>query len=311
MKRHELKNLIQQKGFSLLEILVAIAILAGISLGISNFTDYSITTAITVTNEDIESLQIETAMSRFEWDISHLYSPLYFDIPMNPEQMTPEEGELYNQLADYYQRNARFAFVTFNGHPVPIYRHSEKTELVLFTASNRRKVQDIKQSNFAWVKYELQREEREEDEGIDVPTFALVRKIFASNVYSPEEIDWDQIKTQVLMHKITKIIYEFWNPQTNKWNTNLDVIQNGNHLLRGLRVTLNYLDPTNAPVTSVRVFRPLFPNFLPENVYEFLKAQTNTTGTNGNNGAGINSTNPSSNTGSTSGTGSSEGADEE
>lgn len=292
------KILIQSKqGFSLLEILVAIAILSGISLGISNFTDYSITTAISVTNEDIESLQVETAMSRFEWDVSQIYSPLYFDIQMNPEQMAPQEGELYNQLADYYQRNARFAFVTFDGHPVPIYRHDEKTEIVLFTASNRRKVQNIKQSNYAWIKYELRGEQRDANEGIDVPTFALTRKVFSANVYSPEEIDWDQVKTQILMHKITKIKYEFWNPQTNKWGTNLDVIPNGNHLLRGLRVTLNYLDPTNTESTTVRVFRPLYPNFVPENLYDFLRPPN----ANGVNGARGNNNNRNNNSGESGG----------
>lgn len=266
-----------KKGFSLLEVLVAIAILSGISLGISNFTDHSITTAIKVTNEDIESLQIETAMSRLEWDISQLYSPLYFDHSMNPESMTPQEGEYYNQLADYYQSNARFAFVTFNGLPVPIIKHPEKSELIIFTSSNRRKVQDIKQSNFAWIKYELQDEEHEEDQKIEQKTFALTRKIYTSNVYSAEQIDWEDVKTQILMHKIIKIKYEFWNPKTNKWGDNLDIIKDGNHIIRGLRLTMQYLDPSNAEVSTVRVFRPLFPYFEPEDMYEFLKAKDNKT----------------------------------
>jgi len=271
IKGHLNKFSLNTKGFSLLEVLIAIAILSGISLGISNFTDYSITTAISVTNEDIESLQIETAMSRFEWDVSHLYSPLYFDHSMNPEHMTPQEGEYYNQLADYYQNNQRFAFVTFNGLPVPILKHPEKSELVFFSASNRRKIQNIKQSNFAWIRYELNDEEHEEDQKIEAKTFALIRKVYSQNVYSPEEIDWEDVKGQVLMHKITKIVYEFWNPITSKWSDNLSVIKDGNHVIRGLRVILNYLDPSNVPVTSVRVFRPLFPFFVPEDMYQYLK----------------------------------------
>jgi len=268
----------KESGFSLVEILVAVTILSFITLGIAAFTDGSITKAIKVTNEDIESLQIETAMSRLEWDISHLYSPLYFDHSMDPQGMTPEEGEIYNQLADYYQNNTRFAFVSYNGLPVPIIKHPEKTELIFFTTSNRRKVQDIKQSHFSWVMYQLQDEEHDEGETkIEAKTFALTRKTYSKNVYAPEEIDWDDVKTQVLMHKITKITYEFWNPETNKWGENLDIIKNGNHMIRGLRVTLKYLDPTNIEVTSVRVFRPLFPFFQPEDMYKFLKAKTGQT----------------------------------
>lgn len=259
------------KGFSLLEVLIAITILAFISIAIGMFTDSSISTAIKVTNEDIESLQIETAMSRLEWDVSHAYSPLYYDHAMEPAQLTPQEGEFYNQLVDYYQNNARFAFVTYFGHPVPINQHPEKTELIFYTIGNRRKVQDIKQSHFAWVKYELLSEEIEQQEDLPQKTFALARKVYAKNIYGADEIDWEQVKTQILMHKITKLRFEFWNPETNKWGDNLEVIKNGNHLLRGIKLTLQYLDPENVEVTAVRVFRPLFPNFIPENMYKFLK----------------------------------------
>lgn len=264
-----------QKGFSLLEVLIAVTILGFMSISITTFTDSTIDASLQISAEDIESLQIETAMSRLEWDISQSYSPLYFEQQMDPQQMTPEEGEIYNQLADYYQNNNQFNLLSFSGLPAPIVRTPKKGSFVFFTASNRRKIKNAKQSNFSWVKYEILPDNLsdEEKEIIGVPTQMLVRRVFANDVYTPDQIDWDEVKPQVLLHKILDIKFEFWDYQKEKWNQNLDVIQLGINVIRGVRLTVKYLDPTNEELTSVRIFRPLFPYFDPEDMYKFLKAQ--------------------------------------
>lgn len=271
-----------QDGFSLLEVLIAITILGFITLAIIQFTDGSIDKSLTVTAEDAEYLQVETAMARLEWDISQIYSPLYFDIPMNPSNLTETEGQIYNQLADEYQSNANFTMVSYDGLPIPLFRRPEKSSLVLFTTSNRRKVANSKQSYFAWVKYELQDTPQEDIDaavdgavGFTAPapedSKILVRKMFTNNVYTKREIEWDTVKSQILMRKVINLKFEFWNPKTKKWVENLDVIPSGANKIHAVRVTLDYYDPDNIETKTVRIFRTLFPNFEPEDKYKYLK----------------------------------------
>ena len=135
-----------------------------------------------------------------------------------------------------------------------------------------------KESNFNWILYELENDNlsEEEKEAVGTPTMMLVRKSFATDVYTPDQIDWEDIKSQILMHKIISLEFEFWDYQKEKWNSSLDVIQLGTNVLRGVRATIKYLDPTNNEKVSVRIFRPLYPYFEPEDMYKFLKAKTTT-----------------------------------
>lgn len=292
-------------GFSLLEVLIAITILSFITIAIIAFTDGSIEKSLKVSSEDSEYLQIETAMSRVEWDVSQAYSPLSFDIPMNPQNLTETEGQIYNQLADYYQGNANFSMVTYDGLPIPLIQKPDKSTFIFFTTSNRRKVKNAKQSHFAWIKYELQDNETTLSDEIGAkisPNFInpapadskiFVRKMLTNNVYTKKEIEWDDIKSQVLMRKVISLVFEFWNPKTKKWVDNLDTIESGTSLLQALRLTMKYYDADNIEVTTVRIFRTLFPKFKPEDKYKYLKPETSTAGglggesettTNGSNG---------------------------
>ncbi len=280
------------KGFSLIEILISIVILSFITLAITSFTENSIDTSIKISAEDNEALQIETAMARVEWDVSQAYSPLYFDIAMNPQGLTEAEGQIYNQLADFYQGNPNFSIITFNGLPIPINQSPDKDSFVFFSSSNRRKVKNSKQSNYSWVKYELQNDktpqnaETAPDAGNSASTPAdgqniLVRKVSNSNVYGTQEIEWDKVKSQALLRKVISVVFEFWNPQTKKWVGKLTTIANGSNILHALKLTLKYYDPDNIETVSVRIFRPLFPFFQPEDVYKFLKGQTGLPGASG------------------------------
>lgn len=283
-----------ERGFTLIEVLIAIALLSVLSLGIINFSEFVITSSDSTIEEDKDFLQIETALSRLEWDFSQIYTPLAFDILMNPSQMTPGEGEIYNQLIDIYQRNQRFSQISYNGLPVPIFENPEKDEFIFLTTSNRRKVANSKQSRFAWVRYSLVADDfsseelavgetNNEDPSQD-PTnagSALVRQIYNTDVFAPTDIPWNNIKTQVLLRRVESFKFEFWNPQNQKFVENLDTIKNGIHRIYGIKVSVNFIDILGLERYTERIYRPLFPEFEPEDLYRFLRANPN--GRNGNN----------------------------
>ncbi len=276
-----------QNGFTLIEVLIAITILSVMMLSFISITDSTFNTADTVTKEDQEILQLETAMSRLEWDISQLYSPLYFSHPMRPDGLAENEGEIYNRLIDSYQRNNRFSLLSYDGIPIPLYKKPEKTTLVFFTSSNRRKMENVNQSRYNWIRYSLEpndAENEEEKTASSEKTLMLIRQVLNYDIYNPEPIQWEDIKKQVLFRKIISLKIEFWNPETEKWTENIELVKNGVHLIHALRVEIVYLDPDDIELTTVRIFRPLFPEFKPEDMYKFLNAKpTNQKNNNTNN----------------------------
>lgn len=272
-------------GFTLIEILIAITLLSFVMMSVVSITGGSIETKDRVLSEDSEYLQVETAMSRLEWDISQAYSPLYFSHEMKPQNLNENEGEAYNQLVANYQNNNRFAFPSYDSLPVPVYKFEDKNTITFFTTSNRRKLKNLKQSHFAWVKYTL-----ESDDDIDssiegAAKGILVRKFMPHDVFHKESIAWDDVKSQILLRNVESVNYEFWNPKTRKWVDNLDIIEQGNHLFRGVKILLKWIDPDGIEVDIIRVFRPLFPNFTPEDMYKLETQSDAVEGSDGNNGS--------------------------
>jgi prepilin-type N-terminal cleavage/methylation domain-containing protein len=194
MKRSNLISGSNQSGFTLLEILIAITILAFITLGVVDITENAALTMERTTEANTNNLQIETAMSRFEWDISQIYSPLYFSSVMNLNQNVNNMGtaggdqggesesetqagtqsqagvqegtqggaannpylqQYYEQLIARFERNEHFSSISREGYPIPRFYAPEKNVFEFFTSSNRRKLENQQQSHFAWVRYSL------------------------------------------------------------------------------------------------------------------------------------------------------------
>lgn len=268
-----------QAGLSLLEILIAIALLSFMMLGVIQFTQSSFDTSERVMREDAQLLQIETAMARLEWDFSQVYSPLFFDHMMQPDQMSESEAQAYAQLKLSYESNNRFKNPSYTGLPIPEFFAEDKSTLVLFTNSHRRKLQNAKQSNFSWVKYSLIPNKQTSQAPINQNTtkeakksMALTRQVSHRNIYAVEEIDWNRVKPQVLHRKINNLRFEFWDPKNLKWTENLRTITHGRNIIYGLKVFIEFYNADNLLQQTERVFRPLFPSFKPENNYQFLNA---------------------------------------
>ena len=287
--RPKLNLSINQKGLSLFEILIAISVLAMMMLGVIQFTQTSFDTTERVTREDSEALQIETAMSRLEWDFSQIFSPLYFDHLMDPKQMSELEQSVYNEMSLALTSNARFKKVSFTGQPVPLVEREDKSTLSFFTSSNRRKIENSKQSNFSWVRYSLTANDEKIEDNLEQkgakerkPTQMLIRQVYHKDIYGEEAIEWDRVKEQVLHRKIVKLVFEFWDPKKFKWTENLKVIKDGEYIIHALRASIEFLNADNMPEYTVRIFRPLFPVFKPEDMYKFLNEEvkkSNTTNT--------------------------------
>ncbi len=310
------------RGFTLIEILIAITILSFITIGVVTITENSMNTKDRTSQLNADNLQIETAMSRFEWDFLQIYSPLYFSSIMNFNQNmntagaangaanagsgSGEESEEgsgfanasaqsgsgsganFNQnpalaayqeaLAIRMQTNEHFMNISKEGMPIPRFYSPEKNIFEFFTSSNRRKIENTKQSHFGWVRYTMGDPiERDADSGPDTePVNAipkglktLVRYYTADDPYNPKRINPDsaadsQVKGAVLLENVEKLEFSFWNFQTRKWESSLKAIANGESVIHGVRVQLAWYDSMGIKRTTDRIFRTHWPLVVPQ-----------------------------------------------
>lgn len=289
MKRYNSISDFNQSGFTLLEILIAITILAFISFGVVDITENAALTMERTTEANTNNLQIETAMSRFEWDISQIYSPLYFSTVMSLNQNTaatqgtgtetgtqggtpisPLLQQYYEQLVTRFERNEHFSSVSREGLPIPRFSSPEKNIFEFFTSSNRRKVENQKQSHFAWVRYSLGDQEPlpDEEENPDIPKSlkSLVRYFSADDPYSDKRINIDDVKAAVLLRNVEKLEFEFWDFQKRKWETSLRSIPGGENIIRGVKFSVTWYDSRGTKRSTSRIFRTHWPMVAPQDI---------------------------------------------
>lgn len=203
------------KGFTLIEIVIAISIFAFISLAFFDVSDSTFNQIEYITKEDNELLQVKFAMSKFKEDIESIYSPAYF-----ANVGDPINGSL-------------FQYETKNGLPIPGFFGTrtglDMTDIVFFVCNNRRFRQNSKISNFAWVRYYT-----EEIDGVK----KLIRQTEIANIYD-YEIDWDQVAKVVMIENIKDISFSFWDEEFLEFAP-LSLNHDPDHLILSLKVDLSW-----------------------------------------------------------------------
>ncbi len=296
-----------QKGFTLLEVLIAITILGFITLGVVSVTDDAINKKERTSELNKNNLAIESALSRFEWDFGQIYSPLYFSTVMNmqsmnqnpatfdgngdgqpdnpdakPVQQNPQLQMYYEQIIERMQQNEHFSALSKEGLPIPRFYSPEKNIFEFFTSSNRRKVENVRQSSFAWVRYGLtdmtpdQQKDNEDDPKVQIPKSLknLVRWFDPNDPWGTKRIDLETIKAGVLLENVETLEFSFWDAQKKKWETSLRTIQNGESVIRGVKIFITWYDSQGVKRSAERVFRNHWPMVVPQETPNTVPGQT-------------------------------------
>jgi prepilin-type N-terminal cleavage/methylation domain-containing protein len=288
-----------QRGFTLLEILIAITLLAFITLAVISITDNAIGTKDRTTQLNKNNLAIESAMSRFEWDFSQIYSPLYFSTVMNLSQVSPNaatdadgDGQpdqipgqappvatppnpqlqaYYEQIAERMQQNEHFSALSKEGLPIPRFYSPEKNVFEFLTASNRRKIENVRQSSFAWVRYALtdmtpEQVKEQEEQKAEIPKSLknLTRWFDPNDPWGTKRIDIENMKGAVLLENVESLEFSFWDYQRKKWENNLRTIQNGESVIRGVKIFITWYDSQGIKRSAERIFRNHWPMVIPQ-----------------------------------------------
>ncbi|MBL6989345.1 MAG: prepilin-type N-terminal cleavage/methylation domain-containing protein [Bacteriovoracaceae bacterium] len=250
------KHFFKEVGLTLIEVLVAITLLSILMLYIYSIVDESTTTKDRTIAEDRQLLQVETALSRFRLDFSLIYSPLYFSAIKKKGRSDSEENQ---RLASRFKPSEKYPQITEKGIPVPIFEMPDRQSIVFLTSSNKRKVSDSRQSNYAWLKYTL-RSNSIEDQSKKFAPNELIRYYTPHNPYSKEH-DWDEVKPQLLLRNVKSLEFLIWDDEKTDFVSKSLELEKGGKAIRGLKLVLVWVDSMENEHTEERIYRPLWPYF--------------------------------------------------
>jgi prepilin-type N-terminal cleavage/methylation domain-containing protein len=254
--RSHLKN---SSGFTLIEVLIAIVLLAFISLYTYKMIDTSTDTKEIVLKEDQLKLQTLTAVSRIDSDITQIYSPLYSYSKGNP---ATDPNALYQDNAS---SKGLFDGKAKNGMIIPQFQSEDKSTLVFFTASNRRKIADTKDSRYTWVKYSIRRTDTANAEKDDrnlntIGDNELIRQTIATNIYG-NDLNWSDVKAQVLLTQVKTVEFSFWDEKSRKFVSSIQDLNENKNTIHSIKLNLVWVDNDNHEQKIEKVFRVLYPFF--------------------------------------------------
>ena len=255
------------RGFTLMEVLISIAILSFMMVLIVMITNDSLDNNNIIVREDRELLQIETALDRLNWDFSQIYTPLYhtqrFKVDGNAivETEKKKKALLENPL---YRNGVRFSGPDFMGRPIPFITEEKGEAIEFYTKGHRRRFENSNESEFAWVRYEFRpyRGDEESKKGL----LELVRYYSSTNIYD-SDINLKELQAMVLTDKVVEYSFLFWNGKRKKWEENLRNVEHGRSILRGLKLNIKWKRASGEiEEFASRTYRTIWPFFRPENL---------------------------------------------
>lgn len=243
---------VNSSGFTLIEILVAIAILSFISIGVFQILDNTIDTQSSVTKEDKEFVQTQTGLRRLESDFERIYTPLYFDFPKVEETKEKERFAYNPEEQNPYNNHDNFDGVTSLGLPIPAIFYEKQKEIIFFTRTNTRKFQDSKVTSFQWVRYRM--ESSVEREGLS----QLTRQSINKDIYS-NNLSWQNSPIYTVVDGIKKFEFFLWDIEKKDWTDSIP--ERGKYYGPLLKIKLIWIDQKENQNLVQKVFRIYFPNF--------------------------------------------------
>lgn len=284
----------KQKGMTLVEILISLAILAFLSISVSEMVTNSLEMTEDVKVTDSDRLKVETFFSRFEYDFQHQYSPLFFSNPENKflliqsnqiEGIPKEQMEILQRIFERYQTSERFAMPSETMLPIPIFRSPNSDEFEFLTSGQRPRIKNRPISRYSWVRYFLGPTPNGSVEG--GTGTSIYRSSSPLNPYDTRRPDPEQAQTFRVLDNVVSLDFQFWNGQRREFSRPLPMIPGGENFLRAVQLTLVYKEISGVETSYTRIFRPLFPFFIPESPEQILQLQkrlatsANTTATGG------------------------------
>ncbi|MEC8624946.1 MAG: hypothetical protein VXY34_09020 [Bdellovibrionota bacterium] len=265
--KYDPSNFNRESGLSLIEVIVSITLLSYIMVEVLRSTDQATAIKDKIIVGDNEIIQTEMAMERLNLDLTQIYSPLYFSGPKKPQRRqnrySYQDNDPQTRIFPY-RPTKMFPRESSDGLPIPLI--DDDKGFAFLTSSNKRKFENVKQSQYAWVRYSLRNITlKSDDEDIEalkgVAPYELIRTYIPDDIYR-EDIDWSKVKPQILLRFVKSLKFEFWDSKREKYVENLRDLNDPKATnLRSIKVTVKWVNKRNQEKIATRVTRPLWPIF--------------------------------------------------
>ena len=255
------------KGFSLLEVIIAITLLSFMMLAVVQIIGNSTNTKERVTKEDQELFQVESALQRMKFDITEFYTPLYFAKEKGQIAVDPSAAS-YDPSAGTaseipFVPSTRFPKISLNGRLIPLVDTPDKNTFIFFSSSYRRKVEDSLESNYSWIKYTLKTSTPSQYATPGMPSrggnYDLIRYSLPRDPYA-KEFDWDNAQASILLQNVSSLEFQFYDERKEQYVDGVKTLPNPN-LIRGVKVKLVWVNGQNKEQEYIRYFRTIWPYF--------------------------------------------------
>lgn len=252
----------KEQGFSLLEVLIGVTLLALLMIGVYTIIDNNTRSRDKILFEDRRVVEVEMALSRIDSDFSQIFTPAYFSGRKVKSDLSNDSYDAQAQNEDDFSPSEFFPYQTENGTAAIKFQMPEKGSFVLFTFGNKRKVEDSHESIFQWVKYSFT--DRIPD-GVNISRhssapYILERRSISENIYS-SQLDFSTVRPQILLKNIKNFEVSFYDKNKNKYVSSIEELGDEQHRPRGIKILINWLDSNNFEQKSERIYRVFWTAF--------------------------------------------------
>jgi len=197
-------------GFTLIEVLIAMALLSLMSIAIFQITTKSFDLNFRLGNESTDYISIALSLQTLEIDLAQIYSPPLDETPVNPTQ----PGQQADGRPEIPQEASNFWSAPLRPDGVRRSRvQGTKERITFITNGNRRVEADTPQSDFLKVTWEIERN----SEG----AFSLFRTT-DWNAFDYEDNPARRPPRVALMENLASASFSFYRRETKTWEDQWD-----------------------------------------------------------------------------------------
>lgn len=210
-------------GFTLIEVIIAMAILVFISFSIYEATIQTYRLREILTTEGDFYNGIRLSMSILQHDVALLYSPVIALPNPNPTQTPPPLD--YSQMQNFGFDDPSRAYTYWA--PVldttglrPSRLIGTEGKLSFVSTSHIRIYKDAPESEFATITYEIkQGEKSRSNSSSDSEGSLVLTKTESPNAFVPDDLKDATVRTYELLHGIRKASFTYFQREGNTWKT--------------------------------------------------------------------------------------------
>lgn len=258
----------RSEGFSLLEVLIAMACLVFISFGIFQATTQTYRLRDILMNEGDFYNGIRLSLDILQRDVALMYSPVLMlptkeapkDPSGNPLPGPPADSRDMQVIlsSDLGRASQYWAAATDKTGVRPSRFVGTDTTMSFISLSHLRIYKDARESEFAKISYELRPEEGGRDSGGSM----VLYKIESANAFDDDDgRDKPLRRSFPLLHGITKFKYRYYQKERDLWHTSWDSDKEDfkNIYPDIVEVSVSVAGPSRLNFEGVYRFRPEVP----------------------------------------------------